>query len=150
MNWFNYIGLTIIIIILIPNFFYMIKNKNSNVDLYKNKCIEFFEQVGRYSCFLLMIFNIPYAYYGLWFDNALLVYIVVNSVLVFLYVLIWILFWNKHLIFRAYALSIIPSIIFVFSSIILASYPLIAVSVMFAYCHIFISLKNAYITVKNK
>jgi hypothetical protein len=72
------------------------------------------------------------------------VYIGINAFLLFIYILGWILFWNKHPLVRAYVLSIVPSIIFIFSGVMLLSIPLIIASVIFAFCHITISLKNAY------
>lgn len=143
MNWFNYIGLIIIILIMIPNIIYFKINPSGFNNIYKNKYVELFEQIGRYGCFILMIFNIPYTYFNFWFNNALIIYIVVNLVLVILYLLGWI-FCNKHFILRAYLLSIIPSIIFIFCGIMILYIPLIILSIIFSICHITISLKNAY------
>ena len=41
MNWFNYYGLIIMTIIMIPNIIYFIKNKN--ITKKNNKIIELFE-----------------------------------------------------------------------------------------------------------
>lgn len=144
MRWFNYIGLIIMIIIMIPNIVYGIKNKDGFENYYHNKMVELFEQIGRYGSFVLMIFNIPYLCIGFFFENALIVYIIVNSVLLFLYLAFWIICWNKHEILRGYLLSIIPSILFIFSGIILLNIPLIITSIIFGICHITISLKNTY------
>ena len=108
-----------------------------------NKTIEAFEQVGRYVCFALMIFNIPFAYSGFYFESAELVYLVTNGILTCSYLLIWIICWNRHMKFRSYALSILPTAIFVFSSIILGYYLLLLFSIIFGICHIYISVKNS-------
>jgi hypothetical protein len=144
MDWFNYLGLIFISVMMIPNVVFMFKKNESHNDAYHNKIIELFEQIGRYSCFFLMVFNIPYTYYGFWFSNALIVYILINSSLLLFYLIVWVICWNAHKLFRSYALSISPSIMFLSSAIILAYYPLIVLSVLFAICHITISLKNAY------
>ena len=45
------------------------------------KTLQLFEQIGRYGCIAFMVFNIPFTYFGFWFDKAMLVYAIVNSVL---------------------------------------------------------------------
>lgn len=142
MDWFNYYGLAIVAIIMIPNIIFAIKHKDGFINNYKNKAVEILEQIGRYACFVLMIFNIPYTWIGFYFTYGLLVYLIVNAVLVLAYCLIWIIMWKKSGIVRALLLSIIPSLIFIFSGVMIASIPLIVFSLLFAVTHIFISVKN--------
>lgn len=89
MGWFNIYGLIIIAVIMIPNIVFAIKIQNGFENLWHNKIVETLEQIGRFGCFGLMIFNIPYTYIGFWFDNALAVYIIVCTVLVTAYCLIF-------------------------------------------------------------
>jgi len=142
MGWFNYYGLIIMVIIMIPNIIYAIKNR-TNSTVYQNKAIEISEQIGRYGCFVFMIFNIPYTYYNFWFENALFVYLSVNGGLCFLYLLFWAICWKRNDKLKALVLSIIPSCIFLFSSIVLVIIPLAVLSILFAACHIYISYKNS-------
>ena len=144
MGWFNYYGLTIIAIIMIPNIIFAIKNKDGFANTYKNKAVEVLEQIGRYACFVLMIFNIPYTYFNFWFDCALIVYLTANGVLCLLYLIFWVVCWNKNGKLKALSLSIIPSIIFLFSGIVLANIPLIAFAVLFGINHILLSCKNLF------
>lgn len=144
MEWFNYIGLILICVIMVPNIICSIKQPDSFINKVNNKLILTLEQIGRYGCFVLMIFNIPFTYFGFWFDYGLTLYIVVNSILILSYIFFWIICWKKHKLLRAYALSIIPSIVFLFSGIVLLSIPLISCSVVFSICHISVSLLNAY------
>ena len=51
--------------------------------------------------------------------------------------------WKKNSMFRALALSIIPSVLFLFSGIMSRSLLLIAASILFAPSHILISYRNA-------
>ncbi|MCM1042619.1 MAG: hypothetical protein NC350_00175 [Corallococcus sp.] len=143
MDWFNYIGLAIIVVIMVPNIVYAVKCKEGFSSVYKNKAAEVFEQIGRYGCFVLMIFNIPYTYLGFWFDGALYVYITVNACLCAAYVIIWAVFRNKTHLARAVTLSVLPSLVFLFSAIVLANIPLAVFAAVFAPCHILISCKNA-------
>lgn len=143
MTWFNYYGIIFIAVIMIPNIVFAVKNKDGYLNTYQNKAAEIFEQIGRYGCFVLMIFNIPYTYIGFYFPFAQIVYVIVNAVLVLSYCVIWIILWKNSGIVKALLLSVIPSIVFLFSGIMIASIPLIIFAVIFAVMHILISLKNA-------
>ncbi len=142
MSWFNYYGLIFIVLIMLPNIVYAIKNKNSITNNYTNKIAEIFEQIGRYACMAFMIFNIPYTWFGFYFDYANIVYIVVNSALVTAYCIIWVILRNKDGILKSLLLSILPSLVFIFSGVIIASIPLIIFAIIFAVTHILISVKN--------
>lgn len=143
MSWFNYYGLIIMAIIMIPNIVYAVKHKNNNSNTYHNKAVEVMEQIGRYACFVLMIFNIPYTYFDFWFEYALVVYLSVNGGLCLAYLIFWVICWKRNDKLKALSLSVLPSCIFLFSGIMLASIPLIAFSILFGANHILISYKNA-------
>lgn len=147
-GFFNIYGFIIIAVIMILNIVFAIKNKNGFENLQNNKITETLEQIGRFGCFVLMIFNIPYTYIGFWFDNALAVYIIVCTVLVTAYCLVWVIFFRKNCLFRAVALSVIPSVLFLFCAVMLLNVPLIIMSLIFAPCHILISVKNADLKLK--
>ena len=143
MGIFNYIGLFVIILMMIPNVVFALTNKDGFNNLYKNKKVEILEQVGRYGCFIFMMINVPYTYFNFWFNNAKLVYIIINFTLVFLYLLFWIVFWKKSMIIKSLVLSILPSIIFIFSGIMLQNILLIFFAIVFVPTHIHISYKNS-------
>ena len=143
MSWFNYYGLIYIVAIMVPNIVFAVKCKNGFENIYRNKLVETLEQISRFGCFIFMIINIPYTYFGFYFENALLVYLVIDSVLVAVYCLIWIICFRKNGVFRSLALSIIPSALFIFSGIMIRSMTLTACALIFAPCHILISYKNA-------
>lgn len=90
-----------------------------------------------------MTFNIPYTYFNFWFGSALTVYLTVNGLLLLAYLIFWIVFWKGNGKLRALALSVTPSLIFLFSGIILANIPLIAFALLFGVNHIFLSCNNA-------
>ena len=143
MNWLNIFGLIFIIIIMIPNIIYAIKCKDGFVNKWQNKTVELLEQIGRFGCFGFMIINIPGTWFGWWSDEAFAGYLIVNVVLIVLYCAIWLMCFRKNTVFRALALSILPSIMFLFSGIMSRSVLLIIASMIFAPCHILISYKNA-------
>ncbi len=142
MSWFNYYGLAIMAIVMIPNIIYAVTHRDYQNN-YKNKAVEILEQIGRYGCFVLMIFNIPYTYFNFWFDHALTAYLSVNGGLCLAYLVFWIVCWKQSGLLKALSLSIIPTAIFLFSGIVMAYIPLIVFAVLFGVNHILISCKNA-------
>ena len=119
-----------------------IKCKDGFDNKWNNKYVEVTEQVGRLGCFGFMIINIPGTWFGWWSDEAFALYLIVDTILVMLYCAIWIICFKKNSVFRALALSIIPSMLFLFSGIMSRSVLLIIASVLFALSHIVISYKN--------
>lgn len=143
MDWLNIFGLLFIIIIMIPNIIYAMKCKDGFANKWQNKTVELMEQIGRFGCFGFMIINIPGTWFGWWSDEAFAVYLLINTLLVLAYCIIWIICFKKNTVFRALALSVLPSIVFLFSGIMSRSVLLIISAVIFAPCHISISYKNA-------
>lgn len=143
MSWFNFYGLIFVAVILIPNIIFAMKCKDGFENKWKNKAVEAIEQAGRFGCFALMIFNIPGTVFGWWFNGAFTLYIIVDAVLAAAYCTIWAVCFKKSSVFRALALSIIPSVMFLFSGIITGSVLLTIAALLFAPSHIMISYKNA-------
>ena len=143
MEWFNVFGLVFIVIIMIPNVIFAIRCKEGFENKWGNKLAEFIEQIGRIGCFGFMIINIPGTWLGWWSDDAFAIYLVIDTLLAALYCAIWGVCWRKNNIFRALALSIIPSVLFLFSGIMSRSFLLIVASIIFAPSHILISYQNA-------
>lgn len=143
MEWLNPFGLVFMAVILIPNIVFALKCKDGFANKWENKTVQIIEQVGRFGCFGFMIVNIPGRCFGWWSDEAFALYLIADTLLVLLYCLIWIVCFQKNSLFRALALSIIPSILFLFSGIMSRSVLLILSAALFAPSHIVISYKNA-------
>lgn len=143
MSWFNYYGLAIALIMMLPNIIFSFFHKDGFANHFSCKKLEIAEQIGRYATFALMIFNIPYTYIGWLFNGGELVYLIVNGSLLAVYEVIWFVMRNKNNMARALLLSAIPSMIFIFSGVMIMSIPLILFSFLFAVSHIVISVKNA-------
>ena len=143
MEWLNVFGLVMVAVIMIPNILFAMKCKDGFVNKWNNKSVETVEQIGRFGCFGFMIINIPGTWFGWWSDEAFAVYLVVDAVLVTLYCVIWAVCFRKSSVFRALALSIIPSVLFLFSGIMSRSILLTIAAVLFAPSHILISYHNA-------
>ena len=143
MNWFNWYGLAMLAVIMIPNLVFAAKCKDGFENKWQNRAVETVEQIGRFGCFGCMAVNIPGTWFGFWFDRALTVYLSVNAVLIAAYCLIWAICFRKSTVFRAVALSVLPSAVFLFSGIMLRSVLLTGFAVPFSVCHILLSVKNA-------
>lgn len=143
MEWFNAFGLIFMAVIMIPNIIFAIKCKDGFENKRRNKFIEIIEQIGRFGCFGFMIINIPGTWLGWWSDEAFALYITVDTVLVLLYCGIWAVCFRKNSLPRALALSVIPSVLFLFSGIMSRSVLLTVSALLFAPTHILISYKNA-------
>ena len=143
MEWINIFGAVFITVIMVPNIIYALKCKDGFENKWNNRGVEIIEQIGRFGCFGFMIINIPGTWFCWWSDEAFAVYLIVNSVLIITYCVIWIICFQKNTIFRALALSVIPSVIFIFSGVMSRSILLIVASLLFAPAHILISYKNA-------
>lgn len=143
MEWINIFGTAFIVIIMVPNIIYALKCKEGFENRWNNKVVELIEQIGRFGCFGFMVVNIPGTWFGWWSDEAFAMYLIVNSILIVLYCLIWFICFRKNTIFKAVALSVIPSVIFLFSGIMSRSVLLIVASLLFSPAHILISYKNA-------
>ena len=143
MEWIYIFGAVFIAVIMIPNIIYALKCRDGFENKWNNKGVEVVEQIGRFGCFGFMVVNISGTWFGWWSDNAFSIYLIVNMVLIILYCGIWMICFRKNTVFRALALSIIPSVIFLFSGIMSRSILLIITSLLFAPAHILSSYKNA-------
>ncbi len=143
MGWINIFGLVFMVIIMIPNVIFVLKCKDGFGNRWENKAVEALEQIGRYGCFAFMVINIPKTWFGWASDEAFALYLIVDAVLVTAYCVIWAVCFKKNSVFRALSLSIIPSVIFLFSGIMSRSVLLMISALIFAPCHILISYKNA-------
>lgn len=143
MEWFNIFGLVFMAVIMIPNIIFALRHIDGFQNKWKNTAVEVIEQTGRFGAFAFMIINIPGTFFGWWSDEAFAVYLIVNTLLVIIYCVIWIICFNNNSVFKALALSILPSIVFLLSGIMSRSLLLIISALMFAPCHILISYKNA-------
>lgn len=141
MNWLNVFGLIFVVLLLIPNIIYAIKVKNQ-----QNKCTNKFmnviEQIGRYGCMVLMVFNIGVAEFGFRSVGAFLVYLLGNALLMLLYWIIWILYYIKFTYWKQVSLALIPACIFLLSGITMLHYMLVIFAILFGIGHIYVTHKN--------
>ena len=143
MEWFNPYGFVFVSLLMIPNIIFAIKHKDGFSNLYKNKIVELLEQIGRYGCIVTMAVNMPFSSFGFTSDEAFAIYLIVDSALILTYCLIWAICFRQDSVFRALSLSIIPSVVFLFSGTMSRSVLLTIMAAIFAPSHILVSYKNA-------
>ena len=143
MEFFNVFGLIFVLIILVPNIVYSIYNKNAEKIAVNSRAIDIIENIGRFGCIAFMIINVPGTFFGWWSDEAFAVYLIVDALICVVYCVLFVILWKKHGKFKAAVLSVLPSVLFLFSGIMSRSIPLIVFALIFAVTHIWISVKNA-------
>lgn len=148
MNWINVYGLIFMFAIMIPNMIFRLKNQDGFQNLWKNKLVEILEQIGRFGCFYFMVLIIPGCRFGVSSDENFALYLIINTLLIVIYCLVWIICFKRNSIFRVLALSVIPSLIFLISGALSHYLPLLISAIIFAPCQIVISYKNTVLESK--
>ncbi|MBO4864846.1 MAG: hypothetical protein J5517_10815 [Eubacterium sp.] len=141
IGWLNIFGLIIVVLLLIPNIIYALKEKNGE-NKCTNKFMNILEQIGRYGSMFLMVFNIGLAEFGFWSVGAFIVYLFGNILLMTSYWLIWVLYFRKKTRWKQMALALIPTGIFLLSGITMLHVLLIIFAVTFGIGHIYVTSKN--------
>ena len=141
MNWVNLFGLVFVVLLLVPNIIYAFKFRNQQ-NRCTNKFMNAIEQIGRYGCMFLMVFNIGIAEFGFCSKAAYLVYLTGNSLLMLSYWIIWFLYFKRQTYWKQLALAIIPTCLFLLSGITMRHYLLVIFAVIFGAGHIFVTIKN--------
>lgn len=141
-SWINLFGLGIMVILFVPNIVYMLRNKGL-----QNKCcslpMNVLEQIGRYGCLFLMVFNIGIAEFGFASDIGFLVYLLGNGFCLAAYLAVWLRYFKKPGLSCALALAILPTLIFLLSGITLRHWLLVGSAVLFGVGHIYVTYVNA-------
>ncbi len=141
-GWINIFGLVIVILLLIPNIIYAIKHRGEKHPPVSKTAL-IFEQIGRYGCMLLMVFNIGLLKFGFGSIIGLLIYIFGNASLLLAYWICYIAYFKNPSEDIAILLSIIPAVIFLLSGLALRHWLLVVMAVIFAAAHIYITAQSS-------
>ena len=141
-GWINGWGATIVIIMLIPNIIFTIRNPHL-----ENKCenaiMNTIEQVGRYTSMALMIVPVLAWKFGFKSVLEMIFYVVVTSVLLLLYLVVWFFYLKSQSKNKAIILALLPTMIFVISGILLRHWLLMIAGILFGVGHIYVTLQNS-------
>lgn len=96
MTFINLFGLVFVVLIMIPTIIYAVKCKDGFVNVWHNKVVECFEQVGRFACMGFMIFLIPGINFGFSSNESFALYLIINTILIVVYCLIWIICFSQE------------------------------------------------------
>ncbi|MGF0019539.1 hypothetical protein [Sporofaciens sp. SGI.106] len=141
MDWLNVFGLILVILLRIPNIAYAVRVKDQK-NLCTNKFMNILEQIGRYACMFLMVFNIGIDEFGFGSVGAFLIYIIGNVLLMLSYWVIWILYFYKQSFGKQITLAILPTCLFLLSGITMRHYLLILFGLVFGVGHVYVTYKN--------
>ena len=141
-GWINGWGATIVIIMLIPNIIFTIRNPHL-----ENKCenaiMNTIEQVGRYRSMALMIVPVLAWKFGFKSVLEMIFYVVVTSVLLLLYLVVWFFYLKSQSKNKAIILALLPTMIFVISGILLRHWLLMIAGILFGIGHKYVTLQNS-------
>ena len=141
MDWLNVFGLILVILLLIPNIVYAIKFKDQK-NLCTNKFMNILEQIGRYACMFLMVFNIGIAEFGFGSVVAFLIYGIGNVLLMLSYWIVWTMYFHKPSFGKQITLAILPTCLFLLNGVTMRHYLLILFGLVFGVGHVYVTYKN--------
>lgn len=137
MSWLNWFGLIIVALMLIPNIIWAIRHRGEQ-NKCKNRTMNILEQIGRYGCMLLMVFNIGISEFGFPTPASFLVYLLSNTVLLLAYWVLWIVYAKRQTSFCTVMLAVLPTLIFLLCGVMLRHWLLVGFSVLFGVAHIYV------------
>ena len=140
-GWINLFGGIIVILMLLPNIVYAIKNKGER-NLCDNRTMNLLEQVGRYACIVLMWLPLLVWKFGFAGVGAMLLYSLGNAALLAIYWLVFARYLKEKTKRRALILAIVPACIFLLNGLLLRHWLLVIFAIIFAVAHIYVTLQN--------
>ncbi len=141
LGFLNLMGLILVVLLLIPNIVYAIKFRDQ-----KNKCtnriMNILEQIGRYACMFLMVFNVGIAEFGFGSKEAFLIYLFGNVILMLAYQITWVLYFISESYPKQMVLAILPTLLFLLSGLTMGHWLLVMFAIIFGVSHIYVTNKN--------
>ena len=141
-GWINLFGAVIVVLMLIPNIIYAIRNKGEE-NRCENRLMNLAEQIGRYACIVLMWLPLGVWKFGFPSVGEMLLYFAGNGCLLTAYWAVYAAYLKRKTGKRALALAVIPACIFLLSGALLRHRLLAAFAVLFGISHIYVTTKNA-------
>jgi hypothetical protein len=140
-GWINIFGAGFVILLLIPNIVYALKNRGE-VNMCTNKGMNAIEQIGRYGCMALMWLPLLVWEFGFKSVPEMLLYFAGNGTLLLLYWLVFARYLKERTAKRALVLAILPACVFLLSGLLLRHWLLMGFAVLFAVGHIYVTAVN--------
>lgn len=140
-GWINIFGAGFVILLLIPNILYAIRNKGEK-NLCTNQTMNRMEQVGRYACIILMWLPLLVWKFGFNSLFEMFLYLIGNSLMLVAYWIVFAMYLKEKTRRRALSLAALPACIFLLSGLLLRHWLLVGLSILFAIGHIYVTKKN--------
>lgn len=137
-GWINVFGAVIVVLMLIPNIIYAIKNKEEQ-NRCPNRVMNVIEQIGRYACIVLMWLPLLVWKFGFPSVAEMMLYLGGNAVLLIVYWIVYAVYLKKKTPGCALTLAIVPTCIFLLSGLTLRHWLLVAFAVLFGVGHIYVT-----------
>ena len=141
-GWINVFGAVIVVLMLIPNIVYALKNKGEK-NLCANRFMNIVEQVGRYACIALMCLPLLVWKFGFASVLDMMLYMACNGLLIAAYWITFAFYMKRRSVRLALVLAVLPACIFLLSGILLHHWLLVAFAILVAIGHIYVTYKNA-------
>ena len=141
-GWINIFGAIIVVLMLIPNIVYAIKNKGEK-NLCTNRFMNVIEQIGRYACIVLMWLPLLARKFRFTSVLEMVLYMACNGMLLAAYWVVFAVYMKRKTARLALTLAVLPTCIFLLSGILLQHWLLAGFAVLFAVGHIYVTYKNA-------
>lgn len=140
-GWISLFGLIIIIAIMIPNIIYAMRAHNQQTGD-TGAIAPIIEQIGRYSCMILIIVPLGIGTFGYPSVLAMLVYLIGNVGLLIAYFVVWCFYAKQKTLSKAIALAAIPTCIFFISGVTLQHWLLVVAALLFGCGHLYITYQT--------
>ena len=142
-------GLIAVIVLLVPSFASLSGGKKGSYQ-YPKTHLALFTRIGSFCSIFFMIFGINGTFLGPWFPFAAELYLILNAILLFAYIVSWFVTAEQDTLFRAVALSLIPSLLYFVSGLLVLSLPLLVSSILYAAGYIPLCIRNYRIRLRQR
>jgi len=140
-GWINLFGAVIVIVMMIPNIVYAIRNKDEK-NLCTNQIMNLIEQIGRYACIVLMWLPLLVWKFGFASVPGLLIYLAGNGLMLLAYLFVFVRYLKEKTARRALILAVLPACIFLSSGLLLRHRLLAGFALLFAVGHVYVTKQN--------
>ncbi|MBP0989573.1 MAG: hypothetical protein J5874_00110 [Oscillospiraceae bacterium] len=141
-GWINAFGAGFVILILIPNIVYALKNKGEK-NLCRNRFMNVTEQIGRYACIVLMWLPLLIMKFRFASVFECFLYMAGNGIFLIAYWIVFAIYLKRKNKRFAIVLAILPVCIFLISGILLRHWLLVGFAILFAVGHVYVTQKNS-------
>ena len=140
-GWINLFGGIIIAVLMLPNVLYALREPG-HTPACGSGPLPVLEQIGRYSCMLLMVLPLFVWKFGFGSVPELLVYLGGNALLLTAYLALWPVYWKSRGKTVALWLAVLPTMVFLLSGVLLRHWALVAAAAVFGVSHIAITAQT--------